>query len=233
MENRVRHLGIIMDGNRRWAKVHALASAFDGHRTGGYRMIDTCEWCEDLGIDYLTVYAFSTENWTRSQEEVEGLFRLMEKLFVEQIDRCVEKDVKVLITGNLSMLSERSLQTVEKVKSMTAHCKRLTLNIALSYGGRDEIVRGVQSCVRDVIDGKMSVDDITEKSFGAHLDSAGLPDMDLVIRTGGQHRLSNFFPWLTVYSEMFFTDVLWPDFSKELLIEALDYYASVQINNGK
>ncbi|MDO4620581.1 MAG: polyprenyl diphosphate synthase [Lachnospiraceae bacterium] len=232
-ENGVRHLGVIMDGNRRWAKQHMFASVMRGHEKGVDTFVDLCEWCENAGIPYLTVYAFSTENWKRSQQEVSDLFKLMRRFFVEEIHTCIEKGVRVTVIGNLSGLSEEDQQVIRDAEEMSKHCGKLILQIALSYGGRDEIIRAAQKLAEQVKAGTLSPSDITEELFNDALDTAGIPDMDLVIRTGGEQRLSNFFPWQTTYADLWFTDTLWPDFSEELLQEALAWYRHVKINKGK
>ena len=232
-EHKVKHLGVIMDGNRRWARRHKLESVMRGHEKGVDTFMDLCTWCQNAGIPYLSVYAFSTENWERSQEEVSSLFKLMERFFRDEVETCIRRDIRVIVVGNLSRLDDASRETIRKAEEMTAHCKNLTVQIAISYGGRDEIVRAVRAFAEKVQKGEADPASLTEAAFGEYLDTAGIPDIDLVIRTGGNHRLSNFFPWQTVYSELYFTDELWPDFSEEMLKEALDYYANIQINKGK
>lgn len=232
-ENKVRHLGVIMDGNRRWAKQHMLTSVMKGHEKGVDAFIDLCKWCEEEEIPYLTVYAFSTENWNRSQQEVTSLFSLMERFFREEVQTCIERDIRMVIVGDLSRLSPKDRETVERTMEMTKHCKTLVCQVAISYGGRDEILRAARAFAKDVAAGKADPDALDEAVFDRYLDTAGVPDIDFVIRTGGNHRLSNFFPWQTVYSEIWFTDTLWPDFSKEELKKALAYYEHIQINKGK
>lgn len=232
-ENKVKHLGVIMDGNRRWAKKHMFTSVMRGHEKGLDIFMDTCTWCQDEGIPYLTVYAFSTENWERSREEVSSLFNLMGKFFRDEIDTCIERDIRIKVIGDLSRLDAESMETVRKAEAMTAHCSNLLVQIAISYGGRDEIVRAVSRYAARAAAGEVDPAELTEKEFEGYLDTAGVPDIDLVIRTGGNRRLSNFFPWQTVYSEIWFTDVLWPDFSKADMMEALDYYETIKINKGK
>ncbi|MBQ6376012.1 MAG: di-trans,poly-cis-decaprenylcistransferase [Lachnospiraceae bacterium] len=232
-DNKVRHLGVIMDGNRRWARRHMFQSVMRGHEKGVDTFIDLCEWCENAEIPYLTVYAFSTENWKRSQEEVTDLFKLMRRFFVEEIHRCIEKGVRVVVVGNLSPLSAEDLAIIRDAEEVTKHCGKLYLQIALSYGGRDEILQAAAAYARDLAAGKIPDGELTEEVFESYLLTHGVPDMDLVIRTGGDHRLSNFFPWQTTYADLWFTDVLWPDFSEELLGEALAWYREIKINKGK
>ena len=236
MGNRLRHLGVIMDGNRRWAKAHMLASVLKGHEKGVQTFIDLCRWCKEEGIHYLTVYAFSTENWNRSEQEVSGLFRLMNDFFRKEVETCIREDIRMVIVGDLNRLNDEQRRTVEATMEQTRHCKTLVCQVAISYGGRDEIVRAAEKCIdaalREQAE-KGAHTPLTEEVFAAQLDTAGTPDIDLVIRTGGNKRLSNFFPWQTVYSEIWFTDTLWPDFTKEELQEALRAYENVQINKGK
>ena len=232
-ENKVKHLGVIMDGNRRWARRNMLTSVLKGHEKGVDTFIDICKWCEEEGIPYLTVYAFSTENWRRSQEEVSGLFALMERFFRDEVDTCIERDIRMVIVGDLSRLDPDAQETVRRTMEMTAHCRTLTCYVAISYGGRDEIVRAARAFAAEAAAGSKRPEELTEDLFDSYLDTAGAPDIDLVIRTGGNARLSNFFPWQTVYSEFYFTDTLWPDFTKGELQHALSLYADVQINQGK
>ena len=242
MGNQVKHLGVIMDGNRRWARKHMFTSVMKGHEKGVDTFIDLCKWCQEADIHYLTVYAFSTENWKRSQEEVTSLFKLMERFFVNEVQTCIDRDIRMVIVGDKSRLAPEDQETVRRTEEMTAHCKDLIVQVAISYGGRDEIIRAVRAYAEDLLAAKdagaEAADvplpaDLTEEDFDRYLDTAGVPDIDLVIRTGGNRRLSNFFPWQTTYAEIWFTDILWPDFSQKDLQEALDYYESIQINKGK
>jgi len=230
----INHVGVIMDGNRRWAKAHAF-ELHRGHDNGAKTFGHLCEWCLQDGVPYLTVYAFSTENWKRNAREIRHLFGLMEKYFIEEKTNCAEKGIKITIIGDRSRFDKRALSIIEGIEAATAHCTKLTVQIALSYGGRDEIVRAVKKIAANVKDGLMHIDDITEESFGNCLDTAGTPDVDLVIRTGGSEnrRLSNFLPWQTVYAEWFFSDLLWPDFSQEEFRIALAYYKSVKRKHGE
>ena len=232
-EQKVTHLGVIMDGNRRWARAHKLESVMRGHEKGVDTFMNICEWCREEHIPYLTVYAFSTENWNRSEAEVTSLFRLMGKFFTDEIDTCIDRGIRIRVVGDLSRLDAESMETVRKAEEMTAGCRTLYVQIAISYGGRDEIVRAARKLAAKAAEGKLAPEEITEDMFGDALDTAGVPDMDLVIRTGGNRRLSNFFPWQTTYAELVFTDTLWPDFTKEELCRALAYYETIQINKGK
>lgn len=228
------HIGVIMDGNRRWAKAHAF-ELYKGHDTGAKTFGHMCEWCLQAKVPYLTVYAFSTENWKRSEREVRHLFALMEKYFLEEKANCVEKGIKIVIIGDRSLFDKRSLSVIEGIEEATAGCTKLLVQIALSYGGRDEIVRATKKIAAKISSGHVEAHDITEDFFASHLDTAGIPDVDLVIRTGGSenHRSSNFLPWQTVYAEWFYSDLLWPDFSQEAFLEALAYYRSIKRKMGE
>jgi len=219
-----------MDGNRRWARAHAF-ELYKGHDTGAKTFGHMCEWCLQAGVPYLTVYAFSTENWKRTEREVRHLFGLMEKHFLEEKTNCVEKGIKIRIIGDRTRFDKRAMSVIEGIETATADCTKLTVQIALSYGGRDEIVRAAKKIAVYV----NSIDDITEETFASYLDTAGTPDIDLVIRTGGieNRRLSNFLPWQTVYAELFFSDLLWPDFSQEEFLKSLDYYRSIKRKLGE
>ena len=233
MENKITHLGIIMDGNRRWAKKNKMKTVLVGHEYGAKKLLEVCEWCGEAGIPYLSIYAFSTENWNRSKEEVDGLFRLMKEFFNRELDNCIKRGVRIRIVGNRNLFDDSVLKIIDDVEKATSQCSKLVVNVALSYGGRDEILRAIRACSEDVIAGKIASQDITEEVFSEYLDISEYPDYDMVIRTGGNHRLSNIFPWQTVYSELYFIDTFWPDFTKEMFDEALSYYESVQINKGK
>ena len=222
-----------MDGNRRWAKKNKMATILLGHERGGDTLIEVCRWCKKHQIRYLTVYAFSTENWNRSEKEISGLFKLMESFFNQRMDEVVREGVNVHVIGDLSRLPEDSRAIIRNAEKASEHCDALWLNIAMSYGGRDELLRAVKQCAVAAAEGRLRPEEITEELFAGYLDTKGCPDMDMVIRTGGNHRLSNFFPWQTVYSELYFTDVLWPDFSYEDFCAALRYYEAVTINKGK
>jgi undecaprenyl diphosphate synthase len=223
-----------MDGNRRWAEKNGL-SPRQGHDKGADVFINACEWCADDKIKYLTAYAFSTENWKRSQIELTHIFGLLEKFFTEKISRCLEKGIRIRVIGERTRFDKKTLSVIEDAEARTARCGNLRVQIALGYGGRDEITRAAKKLAGDVVQNKISVDDITEDVFSDYLDTVGIPDVDFVIRTGGfdNRRLSNFLPWQTVYSELYFSDLLWPEFSRAEFKKALDYYVSVPRKHGK
>lgn len=230
----IKHIGVIMDGNRRWAKKNGMQS-FQGHDKGADIFLDTCDWCLKANIKYLTVYAFSTENWKRTQTEVMHIFGLLEQFFKERIEDCLENGIKVRVIGERSRFDKKTLAIIEDVEKRTRNCRCLNVQIALSYGGRDEIVRAVKKIAEDIVANKRVINEISEEVFAEYLDTAGIPDVDLVIRTGGMEnrRLSNFLPWQTVYSELYFSELLWPEFSKEEFERALRYYQSTKRNLGK
>ena len=223
-KNDLKHIAIIMDGNRRWAKERGLPSAV-GHKKGVDALKATMRACDDFGIKYLTVYAFSTENWNRSPEEVEALMRLL----AEYLDRAYEelngKNVKVNIIGERYMLSDELLKRIEKLEEDMKDNTGLVLNIALSYGGRQEIVNAAKKAAEMVKRGEISEEEIDEKLLSSLMYTATQPDPDLIIRPSGEYRTSNFLLWQSAYSELWFSHVLWPAFSKRHLLEALNNYA--------
>jgi undecaprenyl diphosphate synthase len=231
--NTINHIGIIMDGNRRWANANGL-SAHKGHDKGADVFADACEWCMRRKIGYLTVYAFSTENWKRPSVEVSHIFGLLERFFRAKIDQCIKEGIRIRIIGDRTRFERKTLSVIEDVEAQTARCGNINVQIALSYGGRDEITRAVIDLAKDVSLGKIKSADITEDVISSYLDTAGMPDVDLVIRTGGaeNRRLSNFLPWQTVYSEMYFSELLWPEFSEDEFNKALDYYALIPRKQG-
>lgn len=217
------HVAVIMDGNGRWAKKRFLPRNY-GHAEGAKALEAICENCDKLGIKYLTVYAFSTENWKRSVEEVTGIMNLFRKYLVDSIERSNNSNMKVNLIGKREDLPEDIVQKMDDLERETAGNTGLQFHIAINYGGRDEIVRAVKKIMKDADAGKISADDIDESLFAEYLDTKGVPDPDLLIRTSGEERTSNFLPWQLAYSEFYFTDTLWPDFDMDSLIEAVRYY---------
>ena len=218
------HIAIIMDGNGRWAKQRGLPRTA-GHSAGAEAFRRIANYCRTLGVRYLTVYAFSTENWKRSEEEVGGIMRLLAAYLKEALQDMEKNHVRFHFFGDLSRLS------LELQKLCCAAQERsevfedeVQVNFCLNYGGRDEILRAVKRCCADVEAGKLTVDDLSENILSEYMDSAGIPDPELVIRPSGEHRTSNFLPWQTVYSEFVFMNVLWPDFSPNHLDEAIAEY---------
>lgn len=219
------HVAIIMDGNRRWAEKKGLA-VNEGHKAGYERFKEIVQLCFDCGVKYVTVYAFSTENWKRTDEEVGALMGLMTHAIKNEIQAYTDKNIRVNIIGRHEDLPNDLRLEIEKIEQETVGKNENTLNVAISYGGKAEIVDAVRKIE------KMG-EEITEKNIADNLYTKGQPNPDLVIRTGGQPRLSNFLMWQTDYSEIYFTDVLWPDFDSNELDKALSFYAKIKRNFGK
>lgn len=217
------HVAIIMDGNGRWAKKRMLPRGM-GHKQGAKVLEQICEDAAELGIKYLTVYAFSTENWKRSVEEVTGIMNLIRHYLVDSIGRALKNDMRVRVIGDRRALDADIVERIEALEKATAHCEKLHFTIALNYGGRDEITRAVRKVSEKVKDGTLTADEIDEHTISERLDTWELPDPDLMIRTSGELRLSNYLIWQLAYAEFYFTDVLWPDYNKEELKEAIRYY---------
>jgi undecaprenyl diphosphate synthase len=226
-----RHVAIIMDGNGRWARKRLLPR-LEGHRQGAKAVRRTVEFCRTSGIEVLTLYAFSTENWQRPVTEVSGLMKLLSQYLDSELDELHRNDIRFRTIGQVARLPESLLAKLEVAKERTRNNRSLILNIALSYGGREEIVRAAQSLVRDFKAGRLTEDDVTEGVFSGFLDTSGLPDPDLLIRTGGEMRISNFLLWQLAYAEFYFTPVLWPDFDEAVFRKALDEYRSRQRRFG-
>lgn len=219
-----RHIAIIMDGNGRWAKGRGLPRAM-GHRKGVEALREIVRESSDLRIEVLTVYAFSTENWKRSTEEVGVLMRLMLEFFRSEIDELHRNGVRIRILGDVEALPEAQRKAAREAMERTRANAGLQLNIAINYGGRDELVRATRRLVQRVQDGALAPEGIDEAAIADALDTAGQPEVDLMIRTSGEQRLSNFLLFQAAYAEFLFPDVLWPDFTKEAYHEALDAYA--------
>jgi undecaprenyl diphosphate synthase len=223
-KSQIKHLAIIMDGNRRWAKKRGLPVS-SGHAAGVKALDRTAKACKKLGIHQVTVYAFSTENWQRNKAEVSAMLRLLEKTIRDYTDQMDKEGVKLRVIGRVKDFPKSLQSTIDKSVNKLKRHQRDVLTIALSYGGRDELVRAAQKASKQ---GR-----IDEKSLAANLDTEGLPDPDMIIRTGGQMRLSNFLPWQGVYSELYFTNRLWPDFGEKDLTKAIHEYAKRKRNFGK
>lgn len=217
------HVAVIMDGNGRWAKKRFVPRNF-GHKAGAKVVEQICEDAYNLGVKYLTVYAFSTENWKRSVEEVAGIMNLLRNYLIDCIERASKNNMRVRVIGDRSALDADIVRRIEELEKKTISCDGLQFTIALNYGGRDEIRRAVRSIAEDAKNGVLPVDDIDEKTISAYLDTRDIPEPDLLIRTSGEIRLSNFLIWQLAYTEFYFTDVLWPDFTVEDLKRAIRYY---------
>ena len=223
MLNIPQHVAIILDGNGRWAKAHHMPRNM-GHSQGSKVVEQICEVAWNLGIKYLTVYAFSTENWKRPEKEVNALMKLLEKYLKTSIERTTKNNMRVRVIGEESRLNEKIRTEIDHLTEVSAKNTGLNFTIALNYGSRDEITRAVRRLSADVKDGKMQPEDITEDVISSYLDTRDLPDPDLMIRTSGEMRLSNWLLWQLAYTEFYFTPVAWPDFNKNELIKAIEYY---------
>jgi len=218
-----RYIAIILDGNGRWAKKRGLPRTA-GHKVGAETFRTIATYCRDIGIDYLTVYAFSTENWKRPQEEVETIMGLLKNYLLEAIDTMERDNVRLHFMGDMTPLTEELKELVERCNAISAGLTGCQCNICINYGGRAEIVHAARDFAKDCAAGAAKPDDLTEESFGKYLYSADIPSPELLIRPGGEQRLSNFLLWQCAYAEFYFTDVLWPDFSKEELHRAIAAY---------
>ena len=220
-----KHVAIIMDGNGRWAKRRSLPRIM-GHRAGADALRKVSRFAGHMGIEYITVYAFSTENWKRSDEEVSGLMSLLLDYLKNAEKELGGDEVRIRVIGDPSRFSDEIQQQIKRVESVTKDNKAVTVTLALNYGGRDELVRAVKAIAKDVQDGKTTIDRIDEETVSHHLYTYDMPDPDLVIRTSGELRLSNYLLWQTSYSELYFTDTLWPDFDEKEFTKAIDAYLS-------
>ena len=217
------HVAIIMDGNGRWAKRKLLPRAM-GHSAGANNVEPMCKAAWDLGIKYLTVYAFSTENWTRSDDEVSTLMKLLKQYMEGCIEKSRRNNMRVRVIGDISRLSADMQEAIRRLEDYSKDFDGLQFQVALNYGGRDEILRAAKKYAEDCKAGTILPEALDETMFKSYLDTADIPDPDLLIRTSGEYRISNFILWELAYTEMYFTDVYWPDFSKEELEKAIEYY---------
>ncbi len=227
-----KHVAIILDGNGRWAKKRMLPRNM-GHIEGAKTVEKICEDANSLGIKYLTVYAFSTENWNRPESEVNALMKLLRNYLKNCIKRANDNDMRVRVIGERTRLSEDIRLKIQELEEATKDNQGLNFTIAINYGSRDEMLRAMRKMNNDIMDGKLSENDITEATFNSYLDTCGLPDPDLIIRTSGEERVSNFLLWQLAYSEFYFTDVLWPDFDKKELEKAIEKYNLRERRFGK
>ncbi len=219
-EHLPRHVAIIMDGNGRWAKKRGLPRTA-GHAAGAETFRTIATYAKEIGLEYLSVYAFSTENWKRSEEEVGAIMKLLKKYLLEAIGQMERDRVKMEFFGDLSRLTPELRELCEETREISKRYDGCQVNICLNYGGRDEIIRGIRAWQEDCAAGKASPEELTESVFSGYLFSKGVPDPDLIIRPSGELRTSNFLLWQSAYSEFYFTDVLWPDFSKNDLLRAI------------
>lgn len=217
------HIAIIMDGNRRWAKSKGIETK-EGHKAGADNLETIAKYCNELGVKYLTVYAFSTENWKRSKEEVSALMLLL-KNYLKRFSKDANKEnIKIKILGDIETLEPGLKKSIQDAVDRTKNCTGLTLNIAFNYGGRAEISHAMKKIAEKIVNREIDINDINEELISKNLYTENQPDPDLLIRPGGEQRTSNFLAWQLVYSEFYFTDKYWPDFSKEDLLEAIKVF---------
>lgn len=219
-ENMPQHIAIIMDGNRRWAKEKGIETKL-GHKAGAENLEKLANFANDIGLKYLTVYAFSTENWKRTKEEVGALMVLLKSYVDKFLKRANTNNIKIMVLGDLERLDSGLRESIAEIVEKSSNNTGLTLNIAFNYGGRDEITNAVKHIAKDVENGKMKIDEIDEQVISNKLYTCGEPDPDLLIRTGGELRISNFLLWQLAYTEFLFVDKYWPDFSEEDLLNAI------------
>ena len=217
------HIAIIMDGNRRWARNKGL-EVKEGHKKGAETLQNIAKYCNDIGIKYLTVYAFSTENWKRSKEEVGTLMLLLKNYLTEFSRKANTENMRLKVLGDITALEKGLQNSIQKAVERTKENTGLTVNIAFNYGGRDEITRAVKKIATKIKNKEIDIDDINEKLISDNLYTKGEPDPDLLIRTSGEIRTSNFLPWQLVYSEFCFVEKNWPDFNEEDLLETIKVY---------
>ena len=222
-ENMPKHIAIIMDGNRRWARQHGLEPK-QGHKEGAKTLEKIVRYAKKIGIKYITVYAFSTENWKRTEEEVGALMKLLQNYLDDYSKRADTENTKIVILGDITKLSPGMQKSINACMQRTKDNDGITFNIALNYGGRDEIINAVKQISEEVKDGKINKEDITEQLISNHLYTKGQPDPDLLIRTSGELRTSNFLPWQLVYSEFVFVEKNWPDFNENDLDLAIEEF---------
>jgi len=217
------HIAIIMDGNGRWAKQHAIGR-IRGHKRGAQAVRSAVRTCREIGIKYLTLFAFSIENWGRPTKEVEGLMSLLEEYLAKELKELHKQGIKLTTIGDIDQLKPSVKEKIISAKKITANNDQMVLNLALSYGSRDEIISAVKKIVQDSQNGIIKSDEINKETFSKYLNTAEMPDPDLLIRTSGEYRISNFLLWQLAYTELYFTKVLWPDFNKEDIFKAIASY---------
>lgn len=222
-DNLPRHIAIIMDGNGRWAKQHTIGRIM-GHKKGAQAVRTVVRTCRELGIKYLTLFAFSVENWERPVKEVQALMFLLEEYLTKEIKELQKQGIRLTTVGDINRLYPSVKEKLLRVKEQTLKNDKMILNLALSYGGKDEIILAVKKIIEDDKAGKIDVNKLDIKTFSSYLYTSGMPDPDLLIRTSGECRISNFLLWQIAYTELYFTKVLWPDFTKEDLLKAIQSY---------
>ncbi len=231
-DNICNHIAIIMDGNGRWAKKRGMPRTY-GHKKGAENVVNITRAMKDSGVKYLTLYAFSTENWQRSEDEVQALMQLLNEYLDNEFQEIMENDVKIVFIGERQMLSSSIQQKIMHVEEKSKNNKSLTLCIALSYGSRQEILSTVKKISRLVKNGDLSEEEISQETISSLLYTKDIPDPDILIRTSGEQRISNYLLWQIAYTELFFTDTLWPDFNKDELAEIIKKYNNRERRYGK
>lgn len=222
LENLPKHVAIIMDGNRRWAKQQGLATP-QGHKEGAENLKRIAKFANKIGIEYMTVYAFSTENWKRSKEEVAAIMKLL-KSYIFDFFKSDDNNIKVKVIGRTEDLPKDIYEEIQKVEEKTRNNTGMILNIAFNYGGRDELVTATKKIAQKVVDGELNIEGINEKIISDNLYTVGQPDPDLLIRTSGEERISNFLPWQISYSEFVFTDKYWPEYDETEFLKSIQIY---------
>ncbi|MBQ7677829.1 MAG: isoprenyl transferase [Lachnospiraceae bacterium] len=227
-----KHIAIILDGNGRWAKSKGMPRTY-GHKKGAENVENVCRAAYELGVSYLTVYAFSTENWSRPSDEVKALMLLLDNYLEKCLEMSEKNNMRVRVIGDLSKLEKKMQERIAVLEEASKDYTGLTFIVALNYGSRDEILRAARRIAADVRDEKLAVEDIEEETFSRYLDTDGIPDPDLMIRTSGEQRLSNYLLWQLAYAEFYFTPVAWPDFDKAELEKAIRAYQDRDRRYGK
>ncbi len=227
-----RHVAIIMDGNGRWAKRQGLPRTF-GHAKGMERVEDCVKWTKEFEIPYLTLYAFSTENWQRPKEEIENLMHLLDEFLERKVPELKENNVRLRFVGDLSPFDENRRERIREGEERTRDCSSLQLNIALNYGGRQEMLHVIKEIGKRLMNGKIDLEEVNSDTVNEYLYTSGIPDPDLIIRTAGEMRLSNFLLWQSAYSELYVTPVLWPEFEKKDYESALKEYSKRERRFGR
>lgn len=227
-----KHIAIIMDGNRRWAKKRGMPQSF-GHKKGAENVVKITRAMKESGVKYLTLYAFSTENWQRSPEEVDTLIQLLRDYLDKEFKEIMDNNVRIIFIGERYMLTDDIQQKMSKIEKESANNNGLTLCIALSYGSRQEILTAVKKAMKLTSDEKIKPEDMTSEMFSSLLYTADIPDPDILIRTSGEQRISNYLLWQLAYTELFFTDTLWPDFDKAELMDIIQKFSTRERRYGK
>lgn len=226
------HIAIILDGNGRWAKKRLMPRNY-GHMQGSKAVELVCEEAYNIGVKYLTVYAFSTENWQRPSDEVQAIMKLLRNYLKDCIKTTSKNNMKVRILGDKSGLDDDIREQIDNLEKESSKNTGLNFQIAINYGSRDEMVRAMRKMTADITNGVLKETDITEEVFSSYLDTRGIPDPDMIIRTSGEQRLSNFLMWQSAYSEFYFPEVLWPDFNRKELVKAIEAYNKRDRRYGK